>query len=220
MLDRGGLTAPDGPTHHGTFDIAYMRIFPNMVVMTPGDANDIGAMLDFAMSQDSPCSLRYPKTEAAEITRDIQPVELGKAEVLNWGDDGIILCAGTQLEACLEAAEELLKEGLEVGVVNARFVKPLDREIIRRAIQETGFVVTVEEGMLMGGYGSAVLEAANEMQLNTTSIYRLGIPDTFVEHGTRPELLAEMKIDSAGIAATCRQASVETKSKSANNQIV
>ncbi|MCH2179262.1 MAG: 1-deoxy-D-xylulose-5-phosphate synthase [Mariniblastus sp.] len=220
MLDRGGLTAPDGPTHHGTFDIGYMRIFPNMVVMTPGDANDIGAMLDFAMSQNSPCSLRYPKTEAAEISRDIQPVELGKAEVLKSGDDGTILCAGTQLQSCLEAAEELLKEGLDVGVVNARFVKPLDKETVRRAIQKTGFVVTVEEGMLMGGYGSAVLEAANEMKLDTNSIYRLGIPDTFVEHGSRPELLAELKIDPDGIAATCRQASADAKSRSANNQIV
>ena len=220
MLDRGGLTAPDGPTHHGTFDIGYMRIFPNMVVMTPGDANDIGAMLDFAMSQNSPCSLRYPKTEAAEISRDIQPVELGKAEILKSGDDGTILCAGTQLQSCLEAAEELLKEGLDVGVVNARFVKPLDKETVRRAIQKTGFVVTVEEGMLMGGYGSAVLEAANEMKLDTNSIYRLGIPDTFVEHGSRPELLAELKIDPDGIAATCRQASADAKSRSANNQVV
>ena len=105
-------------------------------------------------------------------------------------------------------------------MVNARFVKPLDKETVRRAIQKTGFVVTVEEGMLMGGYGSAVLEAANEMKLDTNSIYRLGIPDTFVEHGSRPELLAELKIDPDGIAATCRQASADAKSRSANNQVV
>ena len=218
MMDRGGLTAPDGPTHHGTFDISYMRIFPNMVVMTPGDANDIGAMLDFALSQDAPCSLRYPKTEAAEITRDLQPVQLGKSEVLRWGTDGTILCAGTQLEACLQAAEELKNEGLQIGVVNARFVKPIDRDVIRRAIEETRFVVTVEEGMLMGGYGSAVLEAANEMQLDTTTIRRIGIPDRFVEHGTRPELLADLKLDANGIAETCRQAALKTTTQ--DNQIV
>ncbi len=218
MMDRGGLTAPDGPTHHGTFDISYMRIFPNIVVMTPGDANDIGAMLDFALSQDAPCSLRYPKTEAAEITRDLQPVQLGKSEVLQWGTDGTILCAGTQLEACLQAAEELKNEGLQIGVVNARFVKPIDRDVIRRAIEETRFVVTVEEGMLMGGYGSAVLEAANEMQLDTTTIRRIGIPDKFVEHGTRPELLADLKLDANGIAETCRQAALKTTTQ--DNQIV
>ena len=218
MMDRGGLTAPDGPTHHGTFDIGYMRIFPNMVVMTPGDANDIGAMLDFALSQDSPCCMRYPKTEASEFTRELEPVQLGKAEILKWGCDGTILCAGTQLADCLEASEQLLKEGLEIGVVNARFVKPLDRDVIQSAIEETGFVVTVEEGMLMGGYGSAVLEAANEMQLDTSQIYRIGIPDTFVEHGNRAELLAELKLDVDGIMETCRKAA--SMENSQNKHIV
>ena len=218
MMDRGGLTAPDGPTHHGTFDIGYMRIFPNMVVMTPGDANDIGAMLDFALSQDSPCCMRYPKTEASEFTRELEPVQLGKAEILKWGSDGTILCAGTQLAACFEAADQLLKEGLEIGVVNSRFVKPIDRDVIQSAIEETGFVVTVEEGMLMGGYGSAVLEAANEMQLDTSQIYRIGIPDTFIEHGNRAELLAELKLDVDGIMETCRQAASLENSK--NKHIV
>lgn len=213
MMDRGGLTAADGPTHHGTFDIGYMRIFPNMVVMTPGDANDIGAMLDFALAQDSPCCMRYPKTDAAQIQRELQPVELGKAEILQWGTDGTILCAGTQLADCQEAAAQLREEGLEIGVVNARFVKPIDREVIQRALEETAFVVTVEEGMLMGGFGSAVLEAANEMQLDASRVHRLGIPDTFVEHGKREELLAEIQIDAQGIAQTCREAASVAKSK-------
>ncbi len=206
MLDRAGLTAPDGPTHHGTFDLGYMRIFPNMVVMMPGDANDMGAMLDFGLKHDAPCSMRYPKTNAAEIKRDLQPIELGKSEILDWGADGVIIAAGTPLEECINAAELLRSEGLDVGVVNARFVKPIDRDMIRRALTQTGFVVTAEEGMLMGGFGSALLEAANEMGLDASRVQRIGIPDLFVEHGDRSELLADLKLDAAGIAEVCRAA--------------
>ena len=221
MMDRGGLTAADGPTHHGTFDIGYMRIFPNIVVMAPGDANDIGAMLDFTLSQDSPASMRYPKDTATEITRELQPVELGKAEVLSWGTDGNIFCAGTPLANCIEAAEKLREEGLDVGVVNARFIKPIDQDVIRKALTETGFVVTVEEGMLMGGYGAAVLEAANEMRLDATRVYRIGIPDKFMEHASRDELFEELRLDAKGVAQTCREAAQNSKPASATaNQTV
>ena len=123
MLDRGGLTANDGPTHHGTFDFGYMRIFPNMVVMAPGDANDLGAMLDFSLSHDTACSIRYPKTTAEEINRELVPIELGKSETLVAGVDGTIVACGTVLRAALDAAEELRNEGLEIEVINARFVK-------------------------------------------------------------------------------------------------
>ncbi len=205
MLDRAGFTAPDGPTHHGTFDIAYMRIFPNMVVMAPGDANDVGAMLDFALKHDAPCSIRYPKTDAAMIKRELQPVELGKAEVLRQGADGTILSIGTQLDAAMSAAEELASEGIEVAVVNARFIKPLDADLIAKCIQESPFVVTVEEGMLMGGFGSAVVEFANENNLDARHIKRLGIPDQYIEHGTRPELLEEVGIDSDSIKTACQK---------------
>ena len=205
MMDRAGLTAPDGPTHHGTFDIAYMRIFPNMVVMAPGDANDIGAMLDFALQHDSPCAIRYPKDAGAEISRTLQPVELGKAEVFSWGRDGIILCCGTPLGECLAAAETLREAGIDVGVVSARFVKPLDRDIIQRAVSEGLFVVTVEEAMLMGGFGSAVLEAAADLRLDTSRVRRIGIPDRFIAHGERSELLAELNLTALGIARVCRE---------------
>ena len=211
MLDRGGLTANDGPTHHGTFDYGYMRIFPNMVVMAPGDANDIGAMLDFSLSHDTACSIRYPKTNAAEITRDLQPIELGKSETIREGIDGTIIACGITLEAAAEAAETLQAEGLDVGVVNARFVKPIDTEMIKRAITNSEFVVTVEEAMLMGGFGSAVLEAANEMKLDASKVYRIGIPDEFVEHQDRHEVLAELKLDAVGIAETCREAAKQVK---------
>ncbi|MDP6553417.1 MAG: 1-deoxy-D-xylulose-5-phosphate synthase [Pirellulaceae bacterium] len=206
MMDRAGLTGPDGPTHHGVFDIGYMRLFPNMVVMAPGDAHDMTQMVDLAIQHSSPCSLRYPKASARELPGNRTPVKLGKAEVLHWGQDGTILACGSLVTEALAASVLLRGEGLEVGVVNARFAKPIDREIIHRAIGDTGFLVTVEESMLMGGFGSAVLEVASEDGLASENIRRLGIPDQFVEHGDRDELLADLGLDAAGIARTCRMA--------------
>ena len=206
-LDRAGLTGPDGPTHHGCFDIAYLRCLPNIVVMAPGDAWDVAPMLNFALQQSSPVSIRYPKANAVTLrpANEREPIELGRAEILRWGRDGAILCFGTLLADCLQAADRLAAEGLEVGVVNARFAKPLDRETIERAVRECGFVVTVEEGCLIGGFGSAVLEAAGEAGLDTSRIKRLGIPDRYIEHGERSELLAELGLDAAGITAACRE---------------
>src|SRR5437763_3244280 len=129
-LDRSGLTGPDGPTHHGCFDIAYLRCLPNFVVMAPGDASDVAPMLQFALEQSGPVSLRYPKAGAASIAGEREPIELGKSEVLRFGRDGMLLCFGTLLADCVRAAESLAAEGLEVGVANARFAKPLDRDLI------------------------------------------------------------------------------------------
>ena len=205
MLDRSGLTGPDGPTHHGVFDLSYMRIFPNMVVMAPGDAYDLEGMLEFSLQHDAPCSLRYPKTKASRIERSRSPIELGAAEIIEWGEDGVILCAGTQLDACLEARRQLASQDLDVGVVNARFVKPIDRDVVTRALRECPFVVTVEENALMGGFGSAVLEVAADEGMDASHVKRLGIPDQFVEHGDRSELLAMLRLDAHGIAETCRE---------------
>jgi 1-deoxy-D-xylulose-5-phosphate synthase len=204
-LDRAGLTGPDGPTHHGCFDIAYMRCLPNLVVMAPGDAWDVPAMLEFSLRQNGPVSLRYPKASALSVFDDRRPIELGRAETVRHGQDGTILCFGTLLSECLKAAESLAAEGLEVRVVNARFAKPIDRECIERAMRETGFVLTVEEGCLMGGFGSAVLEAASEVSLDTSRVRRLGVPDRYIEHGERSELLADLNLDARGIAAACRE---------------
>ena len=205
MLDRAGLTGPDGPTHHGMFDLAYLRPFPNMVVMAPGDACDLPAMVEFAVGYDGPTAIRYPKARAETIDRESAPIELGKAETLRFGDDGTLVACGTTLGACLRAARALSEEGLDLGVINARFVKPLDRETILRAVDESPLVVTVEEGALAGGFGSAVLEAASDAGLSTHRVHRLGVPDRFIEHGSRAELLADLRLDAEGIAATCRQ---------------
>ncbi|MCA9151661.1 MAG: 1-deoxy-D-xylulose-5-phosphate synthase [Planctomycetales bacterium] len=204
LLDRAGLTGPDGPTHHGVFDIGYMRIFPNMVVMAPGDSDDLSKMLEFSLQHSSPCAIRYPKANVFNVNSERQPIELGKAEVLHWGHDGMLICYGTLLDACFTAREKLAREGIDVGIINARFVKPLDRTTILKAIRECPFVVTIEEGQLAGGFGSAVLELAVDEGADTRHIKRLGIPDIYVEHGERSELLADLGLDSEGIVNTCR----------------
>jgi 1-deoxy-D-xylulose-5-phosphate synthase len=203
MLDRAGLTGPDGPTHHGVFDIGYLRLFPNMVVMGPGDAWDLPQMLEWALAHGTPCSIRYPKAAAETLSGPRAAVELGRAEVIEWGEDGCLVCFGALLPSCLQAASLLAKEGLHIGVVNARFAKPLDTEILFKAIRECGFVVTVEEGALQGGFGSAVVEAACDAGLDSASVRRLGVPDRYIEHGERDELLADLGLHAAGIAATC-----------------
>jgi len=204
MLDRGGLAGPDGPTHHGVFDFGYLRVFPNMVVMAPGDAKELPAMLDFALAHDAPCAIRYPKATAVELPRPPAPLELGRSEVLSWGTDGCLVACGALLPRCIEAAEKLQGEGLDVGVINARFLKPLDTETILKAIRECGFVITVEEAALAGGFGSAVLEAAADAGVDASRVRRLGIPDHYVEHGERDELLADLGLDVPGIVATAQ----------------
>lgn len=204
-LDRAGLTGPDGPTHHGVFDIAYLRTLPNLTIMAPGDALDVQPMLKFATEHDGPVAIRYPKAAAARIERTVAPIEVGRAEVLRWGHDGVILCLGAQLSDCIQASNTLAQDGLDIGVVNARFAKPLDRDIVRRALSESEFVLTVEEAALAGGFGSAVLETACDHGLDARRVHRLGIPDRFVEHGERAELLADLHMDAPGIAQVCRR---------------
>lgn len=204
MLDRAGLAGPDGPTHHGVFDFGYLRVFPNMVVMAPGDEHDLTHMVPFALAHTSPCAIRYPKASASKVDGTRSPVEVGQSEVLRWGEDGAIIGCGALLANCLAAADTLQQEGLDVAVINARFVKPLDRETILRALEQCGFVVTVEEAALMGGFGTAVLEAASEEGFDCSRLRRLGLPDRFIEHGDRGELLADLGLDAQGIAAACR----------------
>ncbi|MEO1990581.1 MAG: 1-deoxy-D-xylulose-5-phosphate synthase [Pirellulales bacterium] len=209
MLDRAGLTGPDGPTHHGAFDLGYMRLFPNMVVMAPGDERDLRSMLPWALEHDGPVAMRYPKAVSENHSGKREPIQLGKAEVLREGSDGLIIACGTLLGAALEAAASLNNEGLRVAVINARFIKPLDTDLLLSQIAKAPWVVTVEENTLPTGFGSAVLEALNDAHLTTPSVsrpfVRLGLPDHFVEHGERGELLSELGLDACGIAATCRR---------------
>jgi 1-deoxy-D-xylulose-5-phosphate synthase len=205
-LDRGGLTGPDGPTHHGTYDIPYLRIFPNFVVMAPGDEADVAPMLKLALTHPGPAALRYPKAALERVDRPVAPLALGQAEVYDWGEDGALVAYGSLFPACVKAAQRLRAEGLHVGVINARFCKPLDRATMLKAVEELPVVVTVEEGTLEGGFGSALLEAANAAGVDARNVVRLGLPDRFVEHGERGELLAELGLDADGICAAVHRA--------------
>ncbi len=205
LLDRAGIVGPDGPTHHGAFDLTFLRPLPNMTVMAPGDASDVGPMIDLALKLDGPSAIRYPKEEAETIDRAAVPLVLGKAEIHRRGKDGMLIACGTLFTDCVEAAERLSEDGLDVGVVNARFVKPLDTAAIAQVVREAPFVITVEEGALMGGFGSAVLEAANEAGVNTSRIRRLGVPDAFVEHGGRAELMADLGLNVEGMVRACHE---------------
>ncbi|MBN9521281.1 1-deoxy-D-xylulose-5-phosphate synthase [bacterium] len=206
-MDRAGLTGPEGPTHHGCFDVPYMRLFPNMTAMAPGDELDTQPMLTHALAHPGPIGMRYPKTNLERVERPngFTPIEPGKAEVIDWGEDGCFVAFGTLLSNCVAAAKKLREEGLHVGVINARFVKPLDRETILRAVETLPLVVTVEEGTIEGGFGSAVLEAANAAGLDARNVVRCGIPDRFVEHGERNELLASLGLSADALADTVRK---------------
>jgi 1-deoxy-D-xylulose-5-phosphate synthase len=208
-LDRAGLTGPDGPTHHGAFDTGYMRVLPNFVVMAPGDELDMAPMLRFALEQTGPVSMRYPKANLERVDRDAAPVELGQAEIYEWGPDGVLVAYGTLFTNCVRAAERLRQEGIELGVINARFVKPLDRQVLLRAVEQLPLVITVEEGALDCGFGSALLEVANGAGLDTRHVVRLGLPDHFVEHAERSELLADLGLDVNGICRQVRRLSVD-----------
>src|SRR5262249_14759506 len=141
-LDRAGLTGPDGPTHHGCFDTAYLRLFPNMIVMAPGDELDVAPMLRFALAQDGPAALRYPKTSLEKVERGLAPIELGQAEIYEWATDGMLIAYGSLFPTCVKAAERLRGEGIEIGVINARFVKPLDKATLLKAVEELPLVIT------------------------------------------------------------------------------
>ncbi len=205
LMDRAGVVGPDGPTHHGAFDLTFLRPLPNLVIMAPGDASDVDSMLEWTFGHDSPVAIRYPKAPAETIDRPAAPIELGQAEVLRWGDDGMFVVCGGLLKNCVDAADRLARQGIDFGIINARFVKPLDQTTILKAVADCPMVVTVEEGALMGGFGSAVLEAAADAGLDAGRIRRLGIPDRFVEHASRAELLADLGLDAPGIERACRQ---------------
>lgn len=204
MLDRAGLTGPDGPTHHGSYDLGYLRLFPNLTVLAPGDEHDLVTMVEWALEQDGPVAIRYPKTTAANHPLPRSPLAMGGSETLVEGNDGLVIACGTLLGEALEAAATLREEGLELTVINARFVKPLDDRLKDR-VEAAAWTLTIEENTLPTGFGSGVLELVCDAGIHHGPIRRLGLPDRFVEHGERSELLASLGLDATGIADACRQ---------------
>jgi len=200
-IDRGGLVGEDGPTHHGVFDLAYLRIFPNLVVLSPKDPEELRAMLRFALQSKQPVALRYARGGilCGEPMAKSAPIQLGKAELLQSGSDVTLFAVGSLVYPALEVASQLQHHGIDAAVVNARFVKPLDTTLIRQHALHTGAIVTLEEAQIAGGFGSAVSEALDGMGLSSVPLHRIGLPDGFIEHGKRSELLQIARLDTPSL---------------------
>ena len=200
-LDRGGIVGEDGPTHHGLFDFSYLRHIPNMVVMAPKDENELQHMIDTAAKAQCPIAFRYARGSGCGVLLDrrLKKIEIGRGEVIREGEDVAIFAIGSTVFPSLDAAERLEASGIHTTVVNARFVKPLDAELICRLGEGTGRILTVEENVLEGGFGSAVLELLQERGLHSVEVRRLGIPGVFVEHGPRDQLRERYRLDGRGI---------------------
>ncbi len=200
-MDRGGIVGADGSTHQGLFDFSFLRHIPNLVVMAPKDENELQHMLKTAVRCGCPASVRYPRGNGwkGSLDEEIQELPIGKAEVLLRGGDLAILAIGSTVKAAMEAALRLGQAGISVTVVNARFVKPLDHELFCSVASEIRRVITVEENALQGGFGSAVLELFEERGITGVQMRRLGIADTFVEHGPQEFLRGKYGIDGEGI---------------------
>lgn len=200
-MDRGGLVGDDGPTHHGVFDIAFLRNIPNIVLMSPKDENELQHMLYTALCHGGPVAVRYPRGSGEGVTLDeeLKCLPVGKGEVLREGDDVLLLAIGNMVTEAMKAAEKLSSQGIEATVINARFMKPLDQDLILHYARRIKKVVTLEEHVLMGGFGSAVLELFEAERLYDLKVKRLGIPDQFIEHGKQSILRASLGLNAEGV---------------------
>jgi 1-deoxy-D-xylulose-5-phosphate synthase len=204
LVDRAGLVGADGPTHQGLYDIAYMRHLPGETIAAPADAAELAAMMRLAAAASGPWAIRYPRDCAPPEPLSDQPVEVGRAAVLREGPDGAILALGSCAAAAMDAARLLNGEGLRLTVASARFAKPVDAQAVARLASAHPWVLTVEDHALPGGFGSAVLEAAEQAGADAGKIHRLAVPDAWIEHDARPAQLAAAGLDAAGIAAKAR----------------
>ncbi len=217
-LDRAGIVGEDGPTHNGVFDFAYLRHIPNMVAMAPADENELQHMIYTAVYHKGPAAIRYPKGNGpgAELDSEFKRLEIGKGETIykskipsaraqgegkNQKSKILIIAIGSMVYPSVEAAKILATEGIGVSVINARFVKPLDKELIVKTVKDVNFVITVEEGVKMGGFGSAVLELLSEEKI-CKPVKCIGLPDEFIEHGKREQMLEIYGLTASGIAKT------------------
>ena len=206
-IDRAGVVGSDGPTHHGVFDLSYLRHLPGMTLMAPKDENELQHMLHTAVNHDGPTAIRYPRGNGYGVPIDqrFKEIPIGKGELLRDGVNGALLAVGTMVHPALEAAELLAGEGLNLAVVNMRFVKPLDRELIISLADRHVPLFTVEENALQGGFGTAVLELLADEGYADLAVTRLGFPDLYIEQGEQPELRACYGLNAEGIAARVRE---------------
>ena len=199
-VDRAGIVGEDGVTHQGIFDLAFLRSIPNLVIMAPKDGQELEAMLEFALGLEAPVAIRYPKTCCPSGNLAVSRLEIGKAEVLKEGKDFAIIALGSMVVAALGAIELLQKEGFSGTLINARFVKPLDKDLFKALASRTRFIFTIEEGIIGGGFGSAVSEAIE------VPVTRIGLPCEFVTHGKRELLLDKYGLTAEGISRKVREA--------------
>ena len=214
-LDRGGLVGDDGPTHHGVFDLSFLRHIPNLVLAVPRDEVELQRLMKTASEFNGPFAYRYPRGSSygLQLAEKIEPYKIGQGELLRKGSDGLIVAVGTLVNEALCAAEQLEKEGIDISVVDGRFVKPLDSDLIISAAEKVPFILTAEENALQGGFGTAVIELISDAGL-TTPVIRLGIPDRFVEQGPQVELRSRLGLDCAGIIKQVKQQVAHLKLKS------
>ncbi len=206
-MDRAGIVGEDGPTHHGVFDMAFTRSIPNLVIMAPANEDELCDMLFTAIQSGKPCAIRYPRSQGTGVAIKNEPMRMpwGKGQLLRTGQDLGLIAIGSMVDPAIVAAEALASKGISASVVNARFVKPLDKELILDVASSCGRIITIEEGVLSGGFGSAVLELLAEEGLQRVKVSRMGIPDSFVEHGSRFELLNDLGLTSDGIISFSKQ---------------
>ena len=206
-IDRGGIVGDDGPTHQGLFDLSFLRSLPNMVIMAPKDENELRHMMLTAISHDGPIAFRYPRGsgEGVSMSEPLRPIPIGRAEIVETGNDVLILALGQPLNAAREAGRILASESIAATVVNCRFIKPLDIDTIAELVEKIPRVITVEENVLAGGFGSAIVESLSDRGVSGFKLKRIGIPDRFVEHGAQKILRTKYGIDAPGIAEAARQ---------------
>jgi 1-deoxy-D-xylulose-5-phosphate synthase len=205
VMDRGGIVGEDGPTHHGTFDLSYLRLIPNLVIMAPKDENELRHMIKTMIAYgDGPSAMRFPRGSGLGVTMDkrLHKLPIGKGEVLRRGHGLVFLAVGAMVNASMRAAELLENEAIEATVVNARFVKPLDHELIEEVLADEPVLITVEDNAVAGGFGSGVNEFLVSQGYDVSCVRNLGIPDRFLEHGTREALLTEIGLTPEALAQT------------------
>lgn len=203
-LDRAGLVGKDGPTHHGIFDISYLRSIPNLIIMSPKDGFELERMLEKALEWSGPVAIRYPKADAHQVVgaSSCEAIEIGRFEKLRTGKDLAILAVGNMVNTALGASEILSKKGKEASIINVRFIKPMDIRMLTELFHTVKNIFILEEGIATGGFGSGVLEFASRENISNIRIKCLGVPDEFIEHGSREELLRKYHLTADEVAAT------------------
>jgi 1-deoxy-D-xylulose-5-phosphate synthase len=206
-MDRAGLVGADGPTHHGSLDLSYFRCIQTSVIMSPKDENELRNMLYTAtLYKKGPIAIRYPRGNGLGLVKKpFEKIEIGKGEIVEKGNDAAILAIGNMVGMAEKARKILAEENIDVEVVNLRFVKPLDSELLKDVFTRHKKVLTIEDNIIIGGFGSAVLEFMNQNNIRDTEVLIHGLPDRFIDHGTPEELYEELKMDGKGIASIIKE---------------